>query len=125
MTAAVKRFTAAELLEMAKRDAEWRRIEAAAREQVSAEIEADEKRTLAPGEFVAWAIVRYKDVTDDLSEIHRVGNPLNGEPATTCGEKIPAPARRLVLCPGFLTTIRRCRYCEAEYARLTPKAKAA
>jgi len=53
------------------------------------------------------------------------GYPLKGEPATTCGEKIPAGKPLLPLGPAFLANIRKCRYCEAELQRIVAKDHAA
>ena len=89
---------------------DFRRIEAAAREQVAAELDIAELTPLVYGDPIAWAECKLGR-TDDLSEIHRVGNPVKGEPATTCGEKIPEPARRLPLGPGLMATIRHCKFC--------------
>ena len=93
------------------RDA-FRRIEAEAREQVTAELIAEEHRPLVYGEFVAWAEYGRMGHTDDLSEVHRVGHPVKGQDMTTCSEKIPAATRRLPLGPGLLSSLRHCKFCE-------------
>lgn len=105
-------------------DATWRRIEADAAEQVRAEVAALELIPLVFGEKIAWAIMRLNR-TDDLSFVHRVGEPIGGVDHTTCREPIPPALLRLPLGPGLLRTIKPCKFCEAEYARLTAGAKAA
>lgn len=99
-------------------DESWARIEAEARAQVSAAIIADETAPLKFGQSIAWAIYRFGR-TDDLSEVHRVGYPLQGKPHTTCGEVIPPPANWLVLNPRLAERMPPCRFCVAEHTRLT------
>ena len=127
MSVAMKseQMTEAERREYDRQEAIWRRILVEVREQVTADVIAIENRPLVFGEHVAWAICRYKGVTDDLSTLHRVGHPLKGEPATTCGEKIPVGKPLLPLGPAFLENIRKCRYCEAELQRIIARDHAA
>lgn len=97
-------------------EAEWKRIEAAAREDGLAELDVIERTLLVYGDHVAWTLHRFGR-TDALSAVHRVGHPLQGRDYTTCGEVIPEPVRRLTLTPRFIHALSTCRYCEIEYAR--------
>ena len=94
----------------------WRDIEAAAREQALAVLDAREQTPLEYGEHIAWAEQRFGR-TDGLSDIHRVGLPKSGDPYTTCGVSIPAPVQWMTLSPALVRTMPRCRFCEAEYFR--------
>lgn len=91
-------------------------IEREAREQVSAELDA---RAALPefGERIAWAITLYGR-TDELSPVHRVGLPNGKEVYTACGEAIPSARLWLPLTDRLVRTMPRCRFCEAEFARL-------
>lgn len=101
----------------------WRRIEAEARDQVRTELDALVQQPLVYGDYIAWTAALYGR-TDGLSEVHRVGVPIRGEPATTCNVMIPAPALWLPLSPAFMHSLGPCRFCEAEYARQTQGAVA-
>lgn len=91
-------------------------LDAEAREQRSAQLLADERRTPVLGDHIAWGFRLY-GATDGLSAIHRVGLPKHGDPYTTCGEPIPSFVDWLTLSPKLIRSIGECRYCKAEYAR--------
>ncbi len=99
---------------------DWKRIEAAAKEQVRGELIAEEVAPLEYGRSIAWSDHRFGR-TDGLSPVHRVGFPKGNDPYTSCGEAIPDALRRLALCPGLIRSLGRCRFCEAESARLAPE----
>lgn len=99
----------------AKRQADpWRQIEHEAREQVRRDVEAEEAQPLALGSAVAWAKYCH-GWTDSLSPVHRVGEPIQGQAMTLCGDVIPCAMMRLPLSPDLVRTLPRCRYCEASY----------
>lgn len=96
---------------------DWREIEAAAREQATAVLEARVQTPLEFGEHIAWGIGGFGGTTDALSDLHRVGVPQNDEPYTTCGEAIPHPIHWMTLSPALIRTMPPCRFCQAEYLR--------
>lgn len=98
------------------RHAEWLRIEAEAREQVAAEVEALTDTPLEYGHHIAWVDCRYAR-TEGISDVHRVGFPQKHEPYTSCGEQIPHPTRWLSLSPAMIRTMVPCRFCAAEQMR--------
>lgn len=101
-----------------EREEIWRRIEAEAREQASAELEALLQEPLVFGRHIAWAEQRFGR-TDGLSPVHRVGYPIGDDPFTTCGEKIPHPICWLPLNARLIERMPNCRFCASEYQRLT------
>ena len=104
------------------RDPGWREIEAAAREQASADICADD--FLQSGRIIAWVLCRFGH-TDGLSKVHRVGQPIAGVAATLCGEVIPPPIRLIPLNANLARTLGRCPYCERLNAKQEPNGVAA
>lgn len=68
----------------------------------------------ALGEYIAWSMHERGGCTDGLSSAHRVGEPKNGAPYTTCGMPIPAPVRWLSLSPAMIKDgLLPCGFCEA------------
>lgn len=102
-----------------ERDAIWRRIEADARAQVADELTVLAETPLVYGDHIAWTTTAYKGVTDGVSPVHRVGSPIGMTPHTTCGEAIPLPALWFPLNQRLVERMPSCRFCEAEYKRLT------
>lgn len=94
-------------------DLDWRQI------QRDAKTEASVQETPAYGEYIVWAITAPRSgITDELSEVHRVGTPQKNDLYTTCGAPIPAPVMWFPLTPAIARTMEKhCRFCEAEYAR--------
>ena len=99
------------------RDPGWREIEAAAREQVSADLDRLESTPLEFGQHIAWSECLLGR-TNGFSEVHRVGTTQFGRGYTTCGRMIPPPVKWLPLSPAMVRHMRRCRDCEAECARI-------
>ena len=100
----------------------WADVEREAREQVTADIQADD--FLQPGRVVAWSLCRFAR-TDGLSVVHRVGQPMNGVAATLCGEIVPEPIRLIPLNANLARTLGRCSYCERLNAKQEPNGVAA
>lgn len=96
---------------------EWRDIEQAARHYAADLLDARKQVPLEYGEHIAWGVVGFGGTTADLSPVHRVGVPQNGEPYTTCGEAIPDPIWWMTLSPALIRTMPTCRFCQAEYLR--------
>lgn len=94
---------------------DWRAIEHEAREQALADLQAVEAQPLPRGHLVAWSECTTWGHTNGLSLVHRAGDPIQGEAATLCGEKIPAPVMRIALTWGLVDSLGRCRYCEDAY----------
>lgn len=96
---------------------DWQRIEAEAKAQVRVEIIAAELAGLVVGQPIAWA--RYeRGMTDRLSSVHRVGDPMGDRSMTLCGEIIPSASCRIPLVSeNVVRTYGRCRYCESVLAR--------
>lgn len=67
------------------------------------------------GEHIAWSMHERGSCTDHLSSVHRVGEPKNGAPYTTCGMPIPEePIRWLSLSPLLIEKgLDPCGFCEA------------
>jgi len=99
-------------------ETDWPRIEQEARDVASAELDRREATPLVFGDPIAWAHHRF-GLTDALSSVHRVGYQMDDTPYTTCGEVIPSPAGWLVLSPALAASMPHCRFCDAEYVRLT------
>ena len=95
---------------------EWTAIEREARDQVRAELIAEENTPLAFGQHVAWTTGRH-GLTDDVSLLHRVGGQEGSSAVAICGDVIPPPICWMPLGSGLVRTLERCRYCEAEYKR--------
>ena len=95
----------------------WRQIEAEARAQVVTELEWLERTPLEFGAHVAWSECMLGR-TSGLSALHRVGHPQLGYDHTSCGEVVPPAVRWLPLSPAMIRTLPRCKYCEAEHARI-------
>lgn len=95
---------------------EWRAIEAAALEQVRADLRMADTTPLEYGRVIAWVESRFGR-TDDLGAVHRVGRWSIDSASTICGEVIPAAIRHIPLNPTLVRSLDRCRYCEAEYAQ--------
>jgi hypothetical protein len=101
---------------------EWAAIEAAARAEAMALVEAERQTPLAPGSFVAWALRRdYSGVTSGFSPLHRVGAPIGDKPHTTCHERIPDALLRLPLTSVLIRTFEeRCQFCAQNTIKLEP-----
>lgn len=69
------------------------------------------------GGYIAWSIPGYKGITDEVSELHRVGEPIQHIAHTTCGKAIPDSLVWLSLGPGMMRGLHRCAWCESRYAR--------
>ncbi len=95
---------------------DWPRIEAEAKAQVRAALEAEGAVALEYGRAVAWAEYRFGR-SDGLSVVHRVGVGPFDAPRALCGETIPAPANRLTLSTNMIRSLGRCRYCEEAYTQ--------
>lgn len=104
------------MAETPDRDAEWRQIEREAHDHALAVLDAEEKLPLVEGAPIAWVYCRFGR-TDDVSHVHRVGQPVNGEPYTACHEAIPDIIRHMILTPALIRAMEPCRFCEAEYTR--------
>jgi hypothetical protein len=98
-------------------DQEWLQLEIAAREQAVADSEAMRAAPLAYGQPIAWNRMR-RGETVGLTEIHRVGDAPRDIPFTACGFSIPLPDRWFPLSPAMIRTMAKCKYCEAEVARV-------
>ncbi len=97
----------------------WRAIELAAREQVSSDLDVLEATPLEFGAHICWSESGHMATTAGFSVVHRVGFPQIDRPFTTCGEMIPRPIRWLSLSPRLVRVMAKCKYCEAEHARIT------
>lgn len=95
----------------------WERIEREASEQVRAELQVDENRSLEFGAAIAWSECMMGR-TCGVSPIHRVGVPQHGHDYTTCGDLIPPPIRWVPLSPATIRVMAKCRQCEAEMIRI-------
>ena len=97
----------------------WRIIEQAAREQVSRELEAEQFAPLpARGSFIAWTTAGHMGTTGGFSAVHRIGGVVRGVGFTLCGEKVPAPKRRVYLgSMRLVESLGRCRYCERAHTQ--------
>ena len=91
---------------------DWHRIEKQARERAASQMPPQ------AGAYIAWAITTRCGPTSAVSKLHRVGEPIRGEPYTTCREAIPAPVMWMPLSPGMIRTMERCGFCEAGRARV-------
>lgn len=98
------------------RHAEWLRIEAEAKEQGRAEIEALTRSSLEYGAHVAWVTTKRSGVVGGLSSVHRAGLPKGNVAYTTCDRPIADPALWLPLSPALIRTMSRCGFCEAAHA---------
>lgn len=94
----------------------WDVIERETREQVRADLHAADAQPVAHGQVMAWVECRFAR-TDSLSVVHRVGEPLEGQGVTLCGEVIPDVIRRLALTPGLIRSLGRCQWCEQAYLK--------
>lgn len=99
-------------------EAIWKDVERQARAHLSEATDAVSAQQTIFGEHIAWSN-RIFARTDSLSPVHRVGARKDGDPYTTCGEPIPHPLNWLALSPRLIAAMEPCRFCEAEYARLT------
>jgi hypothetical protein len=95
---------------------EWKRIEREAKDQALNEVDALEMEPLVFGQWMAWANVD-RGVTCGITELHRVGLPIEHRPYTACSEPIPHPLRWLPLTTGLVKTMPRCRFCRMNYER--------
>lgn len=103
----------------------WDEIEAAAKEEWRARLEVDLATPPEFGRPIAWAVSRYKGVTDTISDLHRVGVANGDKPYTVCGMPIPDARLWLPLSPGMVEAMavrvatddhehmRRCKFCAA------------
>lgn len=98
-------------------DTSWDRIEAEAREQKSAEYGERRQTPLEFGAHIVWSEYQANQ-TNGFSEVHRVGFPQFGQAYATCGELIPGPLTWFPLTPALVRVMDRCKYCEAEMARI-------
>ncbi len=102
---------------MSERAAMWEQLEREAREQVQAELDVDEVTPLEFGAAIVWSSC-VMGRTNGLSEVHRVGFPQINHAFTACGELIPAPIRWVRASAAVIRTMGKCKYCEAELARI-------
>lgn len=103
---------------------DWTNVEAAARAQVAADLDALEQTPLEFGAPIAWARCLYGR-TDEFSSVHRVGFPKGNDPFTTCGELIPHFSMWMPLSPNLIRTMPTCRFCAAELSRIEQENAAA
>jgi hypothetical protein len=101
---------------LTRTDDEWRRIELEARDQVTADLIANERTPLRRGEPVAWTDVSYGR-TEGFTLVHRAEAQQGDSPMTLCGEVIPPLKRRAILSPALARVLGRCRYCDDLYLR--------
>lgn len=94
---------------------DWRTLEAEARAQVSATLQAEETAPLVSGNLVAWTEQRFAR-TDGFSAVHRIGDVGESGAVTLCGEIVPEVCRRVALNANLARTLGRCRYCENRHA---------
>ena len=95
----------------------WRDVDAGVPAQLANDLERLEHTPLEFGAHIAWSEC-LMGRTNGFSDVHRVGFPQFAHAYTTCGELIPAPVRWLPLSPAMIRHMPRCKYCEAEHARL-------
>lgn len=95
----------------------WLRVDLEARVVARAALEHDEATPLEFGAFIAWTESQF-GFMNGLSVVHRVGFPQHENNYATCGEPIPAPVRWFSLSPAMVRTMRKCKFCEAEMARI-------
>lgn len=100
---------------------EWRRIEREAKDQALNEVDKLENEPLVFGQWIAWATTEGYS-TSGISELHRVGLPIENKPYSACQEPIPHPLLWLPLTTGLLKTMPRCRFCQMNYDRELRKA---
>ena len=105
---------------MSERADMWADIEAAALEQVRAELERDERTPLVFGSPIVWSEC-LMGRTNGMSQLHRVGLPQHGYEYTTCGQLIPPPIRWVPLSPATIRVAPKCKQCEAEVLRISPE----
>lgn len=95
----------------------WRELELAAEAQALADSQALARTPLEYGQPIAWNLVR-RGETFGLTEIHRVGDTPRDIPFTACRFSIPSPDRWFPLSAALIRTLPKCKYCEAEVARV-------
>ena len=95
----------------------WQQVDAEVRQQLASDIERLESTPLEVGAHIAWSECMLGR-TSGLSALHRVGHPQLGYDHTSCGEVVPPAVRWLPLSPAMIRTLPRCKYCEAEHARI-------
>ena len=98
-------------------DANGRQLEADARAEASVGLEGLEATPLEFGAHIAWSEC-LMGRTNGFSAVHRVGLPQFAHAYTTCGELVPAPVTWIPLSPAMIRTMPRCKFCEAEHARV-------
>jgi len=103
----------------------WDELEAAAQAEWRAQLDADLSDPPEFGRPIAWAVCRYKGVTDTISDVHRVGVPNGEKPYTICGMPIPDARMWVPLTPSMVDAMayrmtsddydhmRRCPFCAA------------
>ncbi len=96
----------------------WERFEAEVREDMRARLAVEEVTPLEFGAAIAWSR-NSRGKTDEFTPVHRIGFPQIDRAFTACGELVPAPILWLPLSPAMIRTMDKCRYCEAEMARIS------
>ena len=99
-------------------DTGWERVLREAADQAVADREIAASMALAFGQPIAWDRKRHGE-TVGFTELHCVGDRRGADvPFTACGFSIPSADRWLRLSPAMIRVMPKCRYCEAEVARV-------